>query len=291
MVQDLTLEYSIFKSSVIGLKNPEDILPCHLILKVGSNVPIKLKYKNGKEYDATLVKRKNGEKTPPYRILVPAEISDKIKEDFYYSWARHYNALNSGNKYKLTEDPKIEYLEITLPSNNLNDTLFTLKIKLRNKSYEPIKNIILQNQKTYDNTIKGKLIKFQSPWIKRSRLTEEKKLVHKPTIYCITNSKKNFEEIYIGQSTNGLEALNSKNNHRVNGADMDWDRFRYTEFNLDKNDKKDMKLLLSFEENLIHNFSRLLKCVRKKKLENYTLEAFHTYDAKKIVIKNSKGIG
>ena len=49
MVQDLTLEYSIFKSSVIGLKNPEDILPCHLILKVGSNVPIKLKYKN-KEY-------------------------------------------------------------------------------------------------------------------------------------------------------------------------------------------------------------------------------------------------
>ena len=53
MVQDLTLEYSIFKSSVIGLKNPEDILPCHLILKVGSNVPIKLKYKNNKRITQT----------------------------------------------------------------------------------------------------------------------------------------------------------------------------------------------------------------------------------------------
>ena len=296
MKQDLTLEKTIFESSVIGLKNPEDILPRHLKLKVGSQVPIKLKYDNGKVFNAILSKRKNGNKTSPYRISVPAEISDKIKEDFYYSWARHYNDLNSENKYRLKKDLKREYLEITLPSKKLNDTLFKLEKKIINNSYSPIKNIILQNQKTYENIIKGKLIDFQSDWIDRSDLTKEKEKVkqkgNKPTIYCITHSESNFSEIYIGKSANGINALQSKGLHRESNANMKWDKFRYTVYNLDKNDKKDMKLLLSIEDNNIHNFSRLLKCVRKQNLpDKYTIEAFHTKDAKKILIKNSKSIG
>jgi hypothetical protein len=305
MDQILGINQTFFtRKGLIRLPLPEKNLPSHLKLNLSqsksetASTVVKIKYKNGKYYNVLLVRPKIESSSPVYQIQLPSEIFDDLKKDFYYSWARFYNDLSIKNPFKKDPESK-EFLQISFPKNQKNDICFRLNKKSVNTSFNEIKGVILENQKTYYNRIKGKLVEYQSDWISRTDLALEKNQVeaggNKPSIYCITNSKNNFSEFYIGKSKNGINALKSKGKHRENGANFDWDYFRYTQYNLGDSD---IKLLGEIEANHIHNFSRLVSCPRKRNLsKNYTIDALYAkvdsngIEYQKISILNKDHVG
>jgi hypothetical protein len=300
---ELEIKKVLFRSNLLrfSIKIGQECLPNHLKLKLNekgtAKKEIKVKYKDGNLFDTTLTLAKNKGNPATYQINIPIEILEEIKSDFYYSWARFYDDINK-KEINLNEDEK-EFLNVTFPNNNKSSIIFHLEIKKTNPTFYLIKNLIIQKQATFNNTIKKKLVFDQSDWISRADLNEEKKKVertgNKPAIYFITNSKNSFSTFYIGKSMHGINALTEKGNHRQeNGANMAWDYFRYTLFNLDKH--RDHKLLLDLETNNIQNFSRLLKCSKIKTLKkNYSIESCYSKPdienkSKPIEILNTKKI-
>ena len=262
-VERVQIVKTIFQYRLIRIPNPDKTLPKNLFnLPKGSSTKVRIKYNNEKIVETKI--NHNIISGDVFSLTIPNSILKKIQFDFYYSWAVIYN-----NSSRLTVKTG-ESFEIVAPKSISG--YFHIKNLVQKHDFEAIKNIILEKQKTYNSSVKGKLIFRQSEWIHRSKLSSIKSVVSdKPAIYYLTNEE--FSEFYIGQSKNRLDRLKDTGSHQEMD---DWHYFRYTQYNLDMSNKKHINLLGQFERDHIHNLSRMLTCEKVKTSSDYSLQAFYT---------------
>ena len=262
-IERIQLVKTIFEYGLIRIPSPAKTLPKYLFdLPKGASTKVKIKYNTEKAVETKIIHNKiSGD---VFGLAIPNSILKKIQYDFYYSWAIIYNKSS-----RLTEKTG-ESFEIVAPKSKSG--YFHIKNLEQKHDFDTIKNIIIEKQKTYNSSIKGKLIFRQSEWIHRSKLNSIKSVVSdKPAIYYLTNEE--FSEFYIGQSKNRLDRLKDTGSHQ---GMNDWHYFRYTQYNLDMSNSKHINLLGQFERDHIHNLSRMLSCEKVKTSSEYSLQAFYT---------------